>query len=67
MDEIDVDLSSEREQLLLDARIRDIRAQVGGIPENNSGHCWTCGEPVPDKRRWCSADCRDIMESLCDT
>lgn len=28
-----------------------------GIVAN--GYCHNCGQPVPDKHRWCDADCRD--------
>jgi len=29
------------------------------IEENNTGKCMWCDKPVEDKRRWCSAECRD--------
>ena len=28
------------------------------IIENKTGKCLWCEEPVKDKRRWCSAECR---------
>lgn len=34
------------------------------IPENESGVCWNCGESVADKRRWCSATCREDWEKI---
>jgi RNA polymerase-binding transcription factor DksA len=27
-----------------------------------TGFCLSCGEPLPDGRRWCNADCRDDWE-----
>ena len=32
------------------------------IPLNDTGFCLTCGEPVPDQRRWCDAECRDMRD-----
>lgn len=32
------------------------------IKENETGECIWCGEPVKDKRRWCSIECRDEQE-----
>lgn len=32
------------------------------IKENDTGECIWCGEPVKDKRRWCSIECRDEQE-----
>lgn len=29
---------------------------------NDSGLCWECQAPLPDKRRWCSPDCATIAE-----
>ena len=34
------------------------------IPKNTTGRCLTCGVSVPDERRWCSAECRDIYEKF---
>jgi hypothetical protein len=63
MFEIDSDHSSEMEQLLLDAAVANIRKKSHEpIPVNQSGVCWTCGEPVSDGRRWCDADCRDMAD-----
>ena len=27
-----------------------------------TGHCLNCGEPLAEGRRWCGADCRDLLE-----
>jgi RNA polymerase-binding transcription factor DksA len=27
-----------------------------------TGYCLNCGLPLPEPRRWCSADCRDDWE-----
>jgi hypothetical protein len=32
------------------------------IKENDTGKCTWCGEPVKDKRRWCSVECRDEQQ-----
>lgn len=32
------------------------------IKLNDTGLCIWCGEPVHDKRRWCSVECRDEHE-----
>ncbi|MDD1625973.1 MAG: hypothetical protein LUQ26_00640 [Methylococcaceae bacterium] len=29
---------------------------------NETGFCWECSAPVPDKRRWCSPECRKAAE-----
>ena len=62
MIEIDTDHSSEMEQMLLDAAVANIRKKVKDIPVNDTGFCLTCGEPVPDQRRWCDAECRDMRD-----
>jgi RNA polymerase-binding transcription factor DksA len=62
MDEIDTDHSVQMEQKLLDAAVANIRKKANQIPVNESGFCWTCGDPVPDQRRWCCADCRDLAD-----
>ncbi|PZQ21150.1 MAG: hypothetical protein DI569_12860 [Sphingopyxis macrogoltabida] len=28
-----------------------------------TGHCLNCGEPMPEGRRWCDADCRDDWQA----
>ena len=55
----DLDRAEQLESAMREASIAKIRSQAAPIPENNSGECWTCGEPVPDKRRWCCSPCRD--------
>jgi hypothetical protein len=29
-----------------------------------SGFCLNCGEPLPEGRRWCDAECRDDWERM---
>ena len=42
-------------------RIEVTLKSVNPIDANNNetGKCIWCGTPVKDKRRWCSAECRD--------
>lgn len=28
-----------------------------------TGRCLNCGEPTPEPRRWCDADCRDDWQA----
>lgn len=63
----DADASEPRQQLLLDASIRIIRAQAGKLNINGDGTCEVCGydvEPITlhGKQvigRFCSLECRD--------
>lgn len=52
----DIDVANEQVQKALDATMKTINTK---IEDNNTGKCTWCGEPVPDKRRWCSVECRD--------
>ena len=54
----DADLANDLIELQLQAKLKE--ATEKPVPENDTGLCWCCGEPVPDNRRWCSAECRDI-------
>lgn len=59
----DIDKTDIQQQTLLDAAIqRIIQENNKGIPVNTTGKCLTCGDDVPDVRRWCDADCRDMYE-----
>lgn len=55
----EIDIANEQVQKALDATMRTLDTKV---KENDTGLCVWCGEPVPDKRRWCSAECRDEQE-----
>lgn len=54
----EVDVANENVEKSIEARIKYAAAQK--IPENTTGECWFCGKAVPDSRRWCDADCRDL-------
>jgi RNA polymerase-binding transcription factor DksA len=54
----DADLANDLIELQLKSKLDEIGSQA--IPENDTGACLYCGEPVPDSRRWCSAECRDL-------
>ncbi|GAB6139908.1 hypothetical protein JCM14076_06370 [Methylosoma difficile] len=42
-----------------DLNVSLVRSQKA-VPEIvANGYCHNCGHPVPDKRRWCDADCCD--------
>lgn len=57
MDEADLAQEEiEREQ----DRLMRIRRPVG---PQSTGECLWCGEPLPDGRRWCDAECRDAWEA----
>lgn len=54
----EVDLANELVEQEMARRLRELNKQA--VPENDTGSCWFCGEAVPDNRRWCSAECRDL-------
>ena len=58
----EIDHANDQVQRYSDAKIKEIRSKAV-IPENLTGKCIWCREPVPDKRLWCNADCRDEMEN----
>lgn len=55
----EIDLANDQVQKALDATMKTLDTQ---IKENDTGECIWCGEPVKDKRRWCSVECRDEQE-----
>lgn len=55
----EIDQANDQVQKALDMTMRTINTTV---EENNTGCCIWCGEPVKDKRRWCSVECRDEQE-----
>ena len=55
----DIDVANEQVQKALDATMKTIQTK---IEDNNTGKCIWCGDAVPDKRRWCSVECRDEQE-----
>lgn len=54
-----VDHADKQYQVILDAAIQEIRKDTE-VPLNETGKCLCCDEPVPDLRRWCDAECRDL-------
>lgn len=50
-----IDMASEVEEI--ERRAALSRRQPEGPAA--TGECHNCGEPMPDGRRWCDADCRD--------
>lgn len=42
--------------------VQAVRNNLQKIPANTTGVCWTCEEPLPDRRRWCNAACRDAYD-----
>jgi hypothetical protein len=57
----DIDKANDQAQLILDAQIKLNKKDVNPYA-NESGFCWECDAPVPDGRRWCSIECRDVSE-----
>lgn len=59
----DIDKASDQAQMILDKQIQQARKLASVNPfENMSGICYECDAPVPDGRRWCSIECRDVAE-----
>lgn len=40
-------------------RINRYKSHKQTIETHPTGYCLFCEEPVPEKYRWCNADCRD--------
>ena len=58
----DVDISNSKQDVLLEAQIRNIREQAKQSPKP-TGYCLNCGEKLDNPlARWCDADCRDEWE-----
>lgn len=55
----EIDIANDQVQKALDATMRSVNTKIA---ENDTGKCIWCGEPVKDKRRWCSIECRDEQE-----
>ena len=55
----EIDIANEQVQKALEATMRTINTEV---KENDTGECIWCGTAIKDKRRWCSAECRDEHE-----
>lgn len=55
----EADIANDRVQKTLDLTMRTVNTK---IKDNDTGLCIWCGEPIHDKRRWCSVECRDEQE-----
>jgi RNA polymerase-binding transcription factor DksA len=60
----EADQADKTIEALLEARVRTASHAASSINiyANESGVCWECKAPVPDKRRWCSPECRQAAE-----
>jgi RNA polymerase-binding transcription factor DksA len=56
----EVDLANELVELSLKRKLIEIGAK--SIPENDTGVCLGCGEPIEGVRRWHNAECRGYWE-----
>jgi len=62
MDDANADLAAQHEEMARNKAIDGIRRQAASIDTSNpTGLCWTCGEFIGHSRRWCDAECRDLM------
>lgn len=52
----EIDMANDDIQKRLDASLKTVNTS---IEENDTGKCIWCGTPVTDRRRWCTAHCRD--------
>ena len=55
----EADIANNAIEMALNAKLKSVDTKV---IENDTGKCIWCGEPVKDKRRWCSVECRDEQE-----
>ncbi len=63
-EEGNTDLASLHEEMMRDKAIALICREASKIDTTNpTGLCWTCGEFIGYKRRWCDKDCADMFEA----
>ena len=63
-EEGNTDLASLHEEMMRDKAIALICREASKIDTSNpTGLCWTCGEFIGYKRRWCDKDCADMFEA----
>lgn len=55
----DVDLTANREELILDANIQHVLKQAAKMPKGEPGECRYCGEESPRLVGGACARCRD--------
>jgi len=59
----EADMANDQAQMILDKQIKMKRKDIDPF-QNDSGVCWECASPVPDRRRWCSKECVTASEAL---
>jgi RNA polymerase-binding transcription factor DksA len=59
----EADFGNEQARMILENQIKMKRKDIDPY-QNDSGICWECGSPVPDRRRWCSKECADASDAL---
>lgn len=70
----DIDATDVRQQVLLDAQIKQLSAIANAMPVGIHGECQACGEqslrlvfafnPIEQERMKCCAPCRDSFTSF---
>ena len=55
----EIDDANDELQKQIDATLSNVNTEV---PDNDTGKCIWCEEPVKDNRRWCSVECRNEHE-----
>ena len=64
MDDANADLAAQHKEMARNKAIALICREASKIDTTNpTGLCWTCGEFIGYKRRWCDRDCADIFET----
>jgi hypothetical protein len=58
----EVDVSNDRWDMYVSMMIN--KAGCGAAEAVATGECLCCGEELPEGRRWCDADCRDLWQKL---
>lgn len=65
----EIDASDEKQQCILDAKLREISNKASDIPAGKPGECESCGEynarlviafnPLEEEKQMCCSACRD--------
>lgn len=58
----EIDRANDQAQRILEKHIASVDTPINPY-QNDSGVCWECGRPVPDRRRWCSVECCSASQS----
>ena len=58
----EVDVSNDRWDMYVSMMIN--KAGGEAVEAVATGECLCCGEELPEGRRWCDADCRDLWQKL---